>query len=73
MTTLGENWFVGQFDLRSPIEEFEDYSRTALDRLRDGGGNSVDSNCREAIDLVLSKLNPNRTGAPRHAPTGDGP
>ena len=73
MTTLGKNWFVGQFHLRSPIEEFEDYSRTALDRLRDGSGNSDDSNCREAIDLVLSKLHPNRTGAPRHAPTGDAP
>lgn len=73
MTALGENWFVGQFHLRSPIEEFEDYSRTALGRLRKGGGNPDDSNCREAIDLVLGKLHPNRTAAPGHAPTGDTP
>lgn len=62
MKTPGEKCFVEQFHLRSPVEEFEEYSRTVIENPREGSGHSDDSTYREAIALVLSKLRPGWDG-----------
>ena len=58
MKTPEEKCFVEQFHLRSPVEEFEEYSRAVVENPREGSGYSDDSTYREAIALVLSKLRP---------------
>lgn len=65
MDTSDEKWFVEQFHLRSPVEEFQEYSRLEIERLRDGDPRFDDFTQREAIDLVLRKLRPERMGAAR--------
>ncbi len=61
MDTSAEKCFVEQFHLRSPIEEFEDYSHEALEQLRKGNGKSDEATYREAMALVFRKLRPNGT------------
>lgn len=62
MDTSSDKWFVEQFHLRSPVEEFEDYSRAAIERLADGSGQYDDSTYREAVAMVLGRLRPDRDG-----------
>jgi hypothetical protein len=62
MTTSGEKWFVEEFHLHSPVEEFQEFSRLEMERLRAGNPKFDDSTHREAIDLVLRKLRPERMG-----------
>ena len=64
-TSPDGEWFVEQFHLRSPVEEFQEHGRLELERLRDGNPKFDDSTQREAIDLVLRKLRPEWMGATR--------
>jgi len=61
----GESWFVEEFHLRSPVEEFQEFSRLEIERLRNGNPTFDDSNHRQAVDLVLRKLRPDRMGGKR--------
>lgn len=65
MDTSGEKWFVEQFHLRSPVEEFQEHSRLEIERLRDGAAKFDDGTHREAVALVLRKLRPERMGGSR--------
>ncbi len=65
MDTSDDKWFVEQFHLRSPIEEFQESSRLEIERLRDRNPRFDDSIHREAIDLTLRKLRPGLIGAKR--------
>ncbi len=68
MDASPDKWFVEQFHLRSPVEEFEEYSGAAMDRLADGSGPYDDSTYREAVAMVLGRLRPDRDGIePSHA------
>ena len=58
----GEKWFVDEFHLRSPIEEFQEFSRLEIQRLRNAKPGFDDSTHRQAVDLVLRKLRPERMG-----------
>ena len=60
-----EKWFVEQFHLRSPLEEFQESSRVEMERLHSSDPKFDDSTHREAIELTLSKLRPYRTGSGR--------
>ena len=60
-----EKWFVEEFHLRSPIEEFREFSRLELERLCNGNPTFDVSTHRKAIDLVLRKLSPERMGGKR--------
>ena len=60
-----ENWFVEEFHLRSPVEEFQEFSRLEIERLRNENPTFNDSNHRQAVDLVLRKLRPERMGGKR--------
>jgi len=60
MGASGQEWFVEQFHLRSPIEEFQEFSRLEIERLHDGNPRFDDSTHREAIDLVLRRLRSGR-------------
>ena len=51
-----DNWFVEEFHLASPVEEFETFSRHEIDRLRSANPNLNDAAHRQAVDLVLRKL-----------------
>ena len=63
MTTSHGNWFVEQFHLRSPVEEFQEHCRLELERLRSAQSACHDAAHHEAVDLVLKKLLPDRKGA----------
>ena len=65
MSPSGEKWFVEQFHLRSPVEEFEEFSQLEIRRLRAENVGFNDATHREAIDLVLGCLRPNKTGGKR--------
>jgi len=65
MSTPREEWFVEQFYLRSPLEEFQDFGRGEIERHRDGDARFDDATHRAAIDLVLRKLRAERTGERR--------
>ena len=65
MDISGEKWFVEQFHLRSPVEEFQQCSRLEIERLRTEDPRFNDSTHREAIELVLHKLRPGRVGGRR--------
>ena len=56
MDAAGEKCFVEEFHLRSPVEEFEEYGRAALEHLRNGDPKLDETTHREAIGLVLRKL-----------------
>lgn len=58
-------WFVEEFHLRSPVEEFQEYARLEIDRLRNGNPKFNESTHRQAVDLVLRKLRPERMGGKR--------
>ena len=73
MDTPGEKCFVEQFHLRSPIEEFEDYSHEALEQLRKGNGKSDEATYREAMALVFRKLRPNGARAIQSRSRSDTP
>lgn len=65
MNTSHEKWFVEQFHLRSPVEEFQENARLEMDRLRDADVKFDDTMHRRAVDLVLRKLRPERVGGNR--------
>ena len=73
MDTPGEKCFVEQFHLRSPIEEFEDYSHEALEQLRNGNRKSDEATYREAMALVFRKLRPNGARAIQSRSRSDTP
>ncbi len=56
MSTPSDKWFVEEFNLRSPIEEFQEHARLEIERLRTGNPNAGDALHRAAADLVLRKL-----------------
>lgn len=56
MSTSTENWFVEEFHLRSPVEEFQEYSRLEMERVRASEPDADDAPYRQAVNLVLSKL-----------------
>lgn len=66
-----DKWFVERFHLRSPVEEFEEYCRTARERLAEGVSAYDDSTHREAVGLVLQKLRPDNGAAGRTLPASD--
>jgi hypothetical protein len=61
----GAKWFVEEFNLRSPIEEFQEHTRLEIDRLRNGNPKFNESSHRQAAELVLRKLRPERMGGKR--------
>ena len=63
MSTSDEKWFVEDFHLRSPLEEFEEHGRLEVERLYQSHPKFDPAAHREAIELVVQKLRPNRTGA----------
>ena len=65
MNTPHEKWFVEQFHLRSPVEEFQEHARLEMERLRDSDIRFDDTMHRHAVDLVLRKLRPERAGGGR--------
>ncbi len=69
MVTPVDNWFVEDFDLRSPTEEFEEYCQSTLQHLREGSGRSDAATHQEAISLVLGKLHPSQEQ--QHVPIAD--
>ena len=58
-------WFVEEFHLRSPYEEFKEFSLSEMERRRSEDPKFDDTTHREAIELVLHKLQPGRTGGKR--------
>lgn len=62
MNTPSEKWFVEEFHLRSPVEEFEEFGRLEVERLYGANPKFDASTHREAMDLVLQKLRPERRG-----------
>jgi hypothetical protein len=60
-----EKWFVEEFHLHSPVEEFQEFARLEIERLRSGNPKFDDSTHREAVDRVLRKLRPERLGSKR--------
>ena len=65
MSTSTDNWFVEEFHLRSPVEEFQEFSRLELERARNADPSLNDAVDREAVDLVLRRLRGERMDAPR--------
>ncbi len=61
----GGQWFVEEFHLRSPVEEFEEFSRQEMERLRRANAKYNETTYREAVDLVLDTLRPERKGSAR--------
>ena len=62
MTKPREEWFVEQFYLRSPVEEFQDFGQKEIERLRTDDARFDDGTHRAAVNLVLRKLRAERTG-----------
>ncbi len=60
MGTADSQWFVENFHLHSPVEEFEQFARIEAERLRAEHPGVDDSIHREAAELVLRKLRPIR-------------
>ncbi len=65
MSTSSDKWFVEEFHLRSPVEEFQEHAKLEIDRLRNGNANASDALHRAAADLVLRKLRGDKTEAVR--------
>jgi hypothetical protein len=63
MDTSSDKWFVEQFHLRSPVEEFQESSRLEMERLREADPKFEDSIHREAVELTLRKMRPGLLGA----------
>lgn len=61
MSTESDKWFVDEFRLRSPVEEFEDYVRFELEQIR-GLPNPNLAAYQKAADLVVSRLRRDREG-----------
>lgn len=61
----GDKWFVEEFHLRSPIEEFQEFSRLEIERLSRASCEFDDATHRQAVDLVLRKLRVERMGGKR--------
>jgi len=62
MATSDEKWFVEEFHLRGPIEEFQESCRQEIDRLRDADPRFDDQLHREAAALVLRRLSGDKKG-----------
>ena len=60
-----KQWFVEEFHLRSPVEEFQEHAKLEINRLRNGNANASDALHRAAADLVLRKLRGDKTEAAR--------
>jgi hypothetical protein len=60
-----EKWFVEQFHLRSPVEEFQEHCRLEMEQRREAEPKFGDSLHREAMTVVLRKLRPERSGGAR--------
>jgi len=65
MSTPSEEWFVEQFHLRSPLEEFQEFGRFEIERLAAADTRFDEAQHRAAVDLVLRKLRAERTGPRR--------
>ena len=65
MDTSGRKWFVEEFQLRSPVDEFREFSQLEIERLRNENPRFSDSIHRAAVELVLAKLRPGRRGGGR--------
>ena len=55
MKSKNDKWFVEEFHLRSPIEEFEEHARLELQRMADMH-HPHEPAYRTAIDLVTSRI-----------------
>ncbi len=58
MSQPGNEWFVEQFHLQSPIEEFQTHCRLEIERLRKDKSDFDEGSYREAIHLVMERLRP---------------
>jgi len=58
-----DKWFVEEFHLRSPVEEFQEHARIELDRIADAH-EAKRSSCRNAVDLVIARLRGEEGGRP---------
>jgi hypothetical protein len=63
MDTSSRRWFVEEFRLRGPLEEFQDFGEHEIERLRNADPEFDDTPHREAIDLVMRKLSQGTMGA----------
>lgn len=66
MGTSKETWFVEEFHLRSPVDEFREFGRLEVERLRKTDAKFDEARYRAAIELVLGRLQP---AGPRNSPT----
>lgn len=60
-----QQWFVEQFHLSSPLEEFEEHARLEMERCRSEDAQFDESTHRRAIRMVMGKLQPDATEAAR--------
>jgi len=58
MGTSNETWFVEEFHLRSPVDEFREFGRLEVERLRKSHAKFDAARHRAAIELVLGRLQP---------------
>lgn len=56
MNSSEDKWFVEQFHLRSPVEEFQEFAAAEFDRLIGEDPKFDEATHRRAVGLVLSKL-----------------
>ena len=56
MNSTEDKWFVEQFHLRSPVEEFQEFAAAEFDRLMIADPKFDEGTHRRAVNLVLSKL-----------------
>ncbi len=60
-----QQWYVEQFHLSSPLEEFEEHARLEMDRYRSEDTQFDDGIHRRAIRMVMAKLQPDKAEAAR--------
>lgn len=63
MKRTTEKYFVENFHLHSPVEEFQEHCRLEIDRLHAENPNVDDTLFRQATDLVLRKLKTKRVSS----------
>ncbi len=62
MGTESDKWFVDEFRLRSPVEEFEDHVRFELEQIRASPNPNVTAYQKAAV-LVAEHLRRDQEGA----------
>ena len=56
MSLPTDKWFVEEFHLRSPVDEFQEFARLEMERVRASDPDVNEAPYRQAVNLVLGKL-----------------